>query len=116
MTFQQRCVAKSGSGHTGSSNISQLLDDIEYEFADDFLGYDIVNNSKLFVDVDCDLDKEIIESQGRRFKFAEKEYHHYEMRKLSDTNNPNVIFSIELYSTDAALTDDEFIDILEYGL
>jgi len=99
----------SGSGDVGKKNISDVLECIKS------LGYDIestrTEGGKLFV-----VSKESL--HGKRFTLEDREYmfsrqeSEYEIKKLSNTANANVIFSIKLKSNVNGIGADEFIRAL----
>lgn len=68
-------------------------------------------NGKLFVSSNINLDKKRFIIAGREYMFAAVE-NRYEIRKLSNTFNANVIFSINLKQGCQGLADEEFIAYL----
>ncbi len=103
-------IKRSGSGDVGKNRISSVLNHIA---AADY----VINNSRI------DGNKLFIQSQqnlhNRRFIYQQYEYmfsqrgNEYEVRKLSNTYNANVIFSISQIEKEQGLTDAEFIDVLK---
>lgn len=83
-------VKKSGSSNITKNNfdeIKSLLNNIDFTF--------IEKNEKIFIKTKSHINEKL---KGHvytyQFKLIEKDL--YEIRRLSNTNNPNVIFSIEL--------------------
>lgn len=101
-------VKRSGSSSVGKNNISILTDYIINNFAIEKIEVDI---DKMFVSSPSQL-------HNKRFVVNEVEYmfskrgEKFEVRKLSNTFNANVIFSIELKENMKGLDFSEFIAIL----
>ena len=103
-------IKRSGSANVGKSKLTQILNHINT------LAYIITSsrayNDKLFVQSNQNL-------HGKRFTYMQSEYmfsqrhSEYEIRKLSDTRNSNVIFSIKLIAAKSGLSDADFINLLQ---
>ena len=103
-------IKRSGSGNVGKSRLEPVID---YIATTDY----VINSSRI------DGDKLFVQSSqqlhDRRFIFQQYEYmfsqrgDEYEVRKLSNTYNANVIFSITQLEKKYGLTDNEFIEILK---
>lgn len=104
-------VKRSGSSSVGKGNIPSVLSYINN------------NNCLLVQDIRTDGNKLFVASSrelhNRRFVLGSYEYMFslrdsaYEVRKLSNTFNANVIFSIELKSSKEGISVDEFIEMLK---
>lgn len=102
-------IKRSGSANVGKSNIPTIRNVIAS------MDYTITsfrpNGPKLFVESPNQL-------HDRRFIYAGYEYmfsqrgSEYEIRKLSNTYNANVIFSVSATGNNKGLSDSEFIDEL----
>lgn len=101
-------IKRSGSGDVGAGRISVILNYITDNFT---ITDSRIQGSKLFVKSDDNL-------HNKRFIYGEFEYmfsqrgNIYEIRKLSNTYNANVIFSIKLKNHTSGLSDSEFIQAL----
>ncbi len=103
-------IKRSGSGNVGKSRLTLVLNDIQSH------DYAITNSrmegAKLFITSTKNL-------HNLRFILREYEYMfsqrgtEYEIRKLSNTYNANVIFSIKQINNNPGLSDDDFIDSLK---
>lgn len=105
-------VKRSGSGNVGKGRMESVID---YICSQDYAipGFR-ADGDKLFVNSAYDLHE-------RRFIFRGMEYmfslrgEEYELRKLSNTYNANVIFSIRQKSV-CGMSDEDFIYILREGI
>ena len=102
-------IKKSGSGDVGKRKIDKVKEYI-------LKNYSILSieekNSKLFVVSKKNIDKEKFVFDDYNYMFAQRG-NMYEVRKLSNTNHANVIFSIKLKNDiDEGLTKEEFIKYL----
>lgn len=83
-------VKKSGSSNITKNNfdeIKSLLNNIDFTFVE--------KNGKIFIKTKYNINEKLKgEIYTYQFKLVEKDL--YKIRRLSNTNNPNVIFSIEL--------------------
>ena len=103
-------IKRSGSSSVGKSMIAA----ISRYLKDEFNSITSINTQgdKLFVNATRNM-------HGIRFVYGGYEYmisqrdDAYEIRKLSNTYNANVIFSIQLKSNCTGLTEEEFIDYLK---
>ncbi len=103
-------IKRSGSSSVGKSRLHPVLD---YIYTTDYT----INDSRI------DGDKLFVQSEqhlhDRRFIFKQYEYmfsqrgDEYEVRKLSNTYNANVIFSITQIEKEYGLSDEEFIKFLQ---
>lgn len=101
-------IKRSGSSQVGKSRISAVLKHI---FAQDFGVADFrIDEGKLFISSPHDLHDRRFELQGKEYLFSRRGCE-YELRRLSNTYNANVIFSIQLRST-VGLSDADFIRFL----
>ena len=107
VTAQYR-IKKSGSSAVGKTNANVIVRHI-YD-----LGYNIdahrLAGSKVFVSSQMPLDKQKFKYDQYTYMFAERGTQ-YEIRKLSNTDNKNVIFSITNKNL-PGLTKDDFISAL----
>lgn len=103
-------VKRSGSSHVGKSNISSVLNYIQFH------GYAIENtrieNGKLFVVSAESLHNQRFLLHGNEYMFSLRGAE-YEIRKLSNTFNANVIFSLALNTNKKGMEPDEFIQALK---
>ena len=102
-------VKRSGSGSVGKNNLKSVLDHINANYVIDSVKTD---GKKLFV-------KSSALSHNTRFKTGNYEYmfsmrdeNIYEIRKLSNTYNANVIFSVELKKQVCTSDEKTFILVL----
>lgn len=102
-------IKRSGSGNVGNSRLSSVID---YLDKNDYIISDSrIDGNKLFVASPQRLHNERFILRGIEYMFSLRGKE-YELRKLSNTYNANVIFSIKKKSNAAGLSDDEFIDSL----
>ncbi len=102
-------VKRSGSSDAGKHNMESLKNYIssrEYTMID-FR----TDGDKLFLVLPENLDKKRFTYYENEYMFSRKE-DGYEIRKLSNTHNANVIFSIELKVPIKSMSDAEFISYL----
>ena len=103
-------IKRSGSANVGRSYIKCVK---EYITSHD---YDINNSridgDKLFVISPRQLHKQCFLLDGKQYMFSSRE-NEYELRKLSNTDNANVIFSICHNPTKPGLSDKDFINCLK---
>ena len=103
-------IKRSGSSSVGKSRISTISRYLKDEF--DSITSIRAQGDKLFVNSTRNM-------HGIRFVYGGYEYmisqrdDAYEIRKLSNTYNANVIFSIQLKNNCTGLTEEEFIDYLK---
>ena len=103
-------IKRSGSSSVGKSRISTISRYLKDEF--DSITSIRAQGDKLFVNSTRNM-------HGIRFVYGGYEYmisqrdDAYEIRKLSNTYNANVIFSIQLKNNCIGLTEEEFIDYLK---
>ncbi|CCJ32983.1 hypothetical protein [Caloramator australicus] len=102
-------VKRSGSSHVGKSNIPNILSYIKSQ------GYDIkstrIEGGKLFVVLAESLHNQRFILNGYEYMFSLRDSE-YEIRKLSNTFNANVIFSIDLTANKSGIGTEEFIRAL----
>ncbi len=103
-------IKRSGSGNVGSSRISLIANVIKS------MDCGVVNfrndGEKLFVKSDYELHNKRFVYGGYEYMFS-KRGSEYEIRKLSNTYNANVIFSIDLKSNKNGISEEEFINRLK---
>ena len=103
-------IKRSGSRSAGKGNASIIvkhLQDGSYtieKYRD--------SNSKLFIHSSDDLNHETFKIAGNEYMFSQRD-NEYEIRKLSNTFNANVIFSIKLKPNMSGLAKAGFIKYLE---
>ena len=103
-------IKRSGSGSVGKSRLSVISTYIKDHYCN--ISSVVADGDKLFVTSSLDLHNE-------RFIYGDYEYmisdrgSSYEVRKLSNTYNANVIFSIDLKGDRAGMSNDEFIAFLK---
>lgn len=99
---------KSGSKDVGKKSIDMVLNFlIDHYKINKFR----VDSDKLFIKIDQQLDKEIFSIDGSNYMFSSCN-DEYKIRKLSHTNNYNVIFSIKFEENNLELSQAEFISVL----
>lgn len=103
-------VKRSGSSNVGKNNIANVKKHIS--LFDYSIGDIREDGSKLFVESNKQLDKERFLFRGREYMFSLRDSE-YEIRKLSDTHNSNVIFSINTIDTKKGIETNEFIRALK---
>lgn len=102
-------VKRSGSSHVGKNKIESVKNFIKSN------GYNIVEmrvcGDKFFVKSSENLNNKRFILSGNEYLFSDRNGE-YEIRKLSNTYNANVIFSIR-YTDKAGIKDSEFIEFLK---
>ncbi len=86
-------IKKSGSSPVGKTRAPKIIKILERNFW--FIDSHI-DDKKLFINSSTELDKHKFVFENNDFMFSKKGNNLYEVRKLSNTYNMNVIFSIEL--------------------
>lgn len=103
-------IKRSGSTHVGESNAKAAVSFIREK------GYPITGfeqeGDKLFVVSHSQLHNERFVLSGYEYMFSQRD-NRYELRKLSNTFNANVIFSINVENHICGLKDDQFIHALQ---
>lgn len=103
-------IKRSGSSDVGKKSFGILTEYIRT------IDYVITNvsyrDAKLFVTSPQQLHDRRFSFNDREYMFSKKDGNEYELRKLSNTFNHNVIFSIKLKSSVSGISDDEFINAL----
>lgn len=99
---------RSGSSPVGNSNITNVKNYIEKHF--DIQSIDFVGD-KIFVNSNEELHNKRFVINGYEYMISRRD-DVYEIRKLSNTFNANVIFSIELKPGKQGLTVSQFIALL----
>lgn len=102
-------IKRSGSGNVGSSRLSSVTDYIDEN--DYIISDSRIDGNKLFITSPQQLHNERFVLRGIEYMFSLRG-DEYELRKLSNTYNANVIFSIKKKSNVIGLSDDEFINLL----
>lgn len=101
---------RSGSDNVGKSKLKPVM---EYINSHNYNITDFcVNGDKLFVTSPQQLHNQRFILEGNEFMFSRRD-EKFEIRKLSNTHNANVIFSIKYKSFTPGITDDEFITYLK---
>ena len=103
-------IKRSGSRSAGKGNVSIIVKHLQDGSYTIEKCYD--SNSKLFIQSPDDLNHEIFKIAGNEYMFSRRD-NEYEVRKLSNTFNANVIFSIKLKSDVTGLPKEDFIKYLE---
>lgn len=103
-------VKRSGSSNVGKNNITFVLDYINSH--DYLIKSTRIDGTKLFVVSNEQLHNQRFILGGYEYMFSLRN-DEYEIRKLSNTFNANVIFSIELKTSKAGLSPEEFIHELK---
>lgn len=102
-------IKRSGSSSVGKSRIPAVKDHITH----DYVVQDTrIDGDKLFVISREPYHNERFILHGYEYMFSLRD-HEYEIRKLSNTYNANVIFSIKLKSGKRGMSPDEFISALK---
>ena len=102
-------IKRSGSSSVGKSRIPAVKDHI----IQDYVIQDTrIDGDKLFVISHEPYHNERFILRGYEYMFSLRD-HEYEIRKLSNTYNANVIFSIKLKSGKRGISPDEFISALK---
>lgn len=102
-------IKRSGSSKVGKKNIVYVVDYIsshDYGITDSN-----VYNDKIFVESDTELHNKRFILAGNEYMFSRRN-ELYEIRKLSNTYNANVIFSIVLKSDISGISETDFINCL----
>lgn len=105
-------VKRSGSSHVGKGKINAVAEYISQSYSvTEVEAGD--NEKKLFVSSKRDLENQRFEYDSKTYMFSWREDKGmYEVRKLSDTANANVIFSINLKPSIRGLSNEQFIERL----
>ena len=101
-------IKRSGSQDVGLKNLSAVS-----EYINDNYNNSLVREqgAKLYVETDNDIHNEKFIVYGNEYATTRRSSA-YEVRKLSNTFNANVIFSIQLKNNERGLSDQEFINDL----
>lgn len=103
-------IKRSGSSSVGKRRIESVKDHVMGS------GYDVtgfhVNRGKLYVYSTMPLHDHRFILDGTEYMFSTRD-DRYEIRRLSNTYNANVIFSIQLRPSVTSMTDSEFIECLK---
>lgn len=103
-------IKRSGSNSVGKKYLSPVFDYIQSH------DYDIISSrtdgEKLFVKSNKNLHNLRFTLGKYEYMFSQRSIE-YEIRKLSNTYNANVIFSIKQIDDEPGLSDDDFIDSLK---
>lgn len=103
-------IKRSGSGNVGKSRLKPVMD---YILTHDYIITDSrVAGDKLFVISPQHLHDHRFIFHGIEYMFSLRG-DEYELRKLSNTYNANVIFSIKHNATTSGMSEPEFIDYLK---
>ncbi|MFI3211730.1 MAG: DNA (cytosine-5-)-methyltransferase [Eubacteriales bacterium] len=101
-------VKRSGSSNVGKSNMQPVTDFIVSNFETDS---NRSENTKLFISMQQNMHDTRFILNSYEYMFSKREYE-YEIRKLSNTFNANVIFSVSLKSSQNAVDLQNFEDAL----
>ena len=104
-------IKRSGSSNVSKRNISNVIDHIHSN--DYIIENTRQDNSKLFVESSRPLHNERFLLRGYEYMFSSRDSQQYEVRKLSNTFNANVIFSINLKPNKKGMSPHEFIRALK---
>lgn len=103
-------IKRSGSGNVGKIRLSLVLNYIKsHDYA---ITGSQITGEKLFVTSNRNLHKLRFILEKYEYMFSQRE-NQYEVRKLSNTYNANVIFSIRQINNTPGLSDNDFIDLLK---
>lgn len=103
-------IKRSGSGNVGKSRLQPIMD---YIISQNYpITSSHINGDKLFVTSSQNLHDHRFILKGIEYMFSLRE-HEYELRKLSNTFNANVIFSIKHKPSIPGISDDTFIHCLK---
>lgn len=102
-------IKRSGSGNVGKSRLSVISAYLKDNYP--CISSVKAKGDKLFVTSSVDLHDTRFVYGGYEYMISARDSI-YEVRKLSNTYNANVIFSIELINNRAGLSNDEFIAFL----
>lgn len=101
-------IKRSGSSSVGSGNINKVIQYLTTKYPDVKLKS---VKDKVFVYAEDNLHNERFTIGKNKYMFS-KRADNYEIRKLSNTFNANVIFSIELKTNNGGISISDFIFIL----
>ncbi len=103
-------IKRSGSGNVGKNRLPIVLNYIQsHDYA--ITGHRM-EGDKLFITSGKNLHNLRFILEDYEYMFSQRE-NEYEIRKLSNTYNANVIFSIKQIDNKPGLSDDDFIDSLQ---
>jgi hypothetical protein len=97
-------VKKSGSSDPTDKNFNEIAQLVNQNISTIFK-----NNGKVFINSNLDLNNEKIKGSIYKYQFKSSGYNVYEVKRLSNTNNANVIFSVELKRRQASSDLESFI-------
>lgn len=101
-------IKRSGSGSVGKSRLSAISTYIKDHYN---ISSVMADGDKLFVTSSVNLHNERFIYGGYEYMISDRGSS-YEVRKLSNTYNANVIFSIDIKGSKAGLSNEEFISFL----
>lgn len=102
-------IKRSGSSDAGGRNQNIIIDYIENNYS---INNAFIEGKKIFVTSDVELHDSRFYINNTEYMISKRGTDLYEIRKLSNTFNANVIFSINLKNNFCGLTFDEFREIL----
>lgn len=107
-------TAKFRTKRSGSSSVGHLMNKIVKDYIEKHFNIQTVEvaNDKLYVKTNEELHNKRFITNGYEFMFS-KRNNVYEVRKLSNTFNANVIFSIELKPGKQGLSFTQFAELLK---
>ncbi|MBQ9743957.1 MAG: hypothetical protein IJW19_02425 [Clostridia bacterium] len=101
-------VKRSGSGYVGKNNVAKMKNYIENNYPIIAIG---VKGDRMMAISNSELHNIRFKLDGTEYMFSKRE-NVYEIRKLSNTLNANVIFSVEFEPQIDSISNVGFIDIL----
>ena len=102
-------IKRSGSGNVGKNRITSVMD---YITSQDYIITDsYTNGDKLFIHSSQNLHNNRFILRGTEYMFSLRE-NEYELRRLSNTYNANVIFSIN-QKLNCGMKEEDFINFLQ---
>ena len=104
-------VKRSGSSAVGKTNMNNIINHVKTHDQNYVINNPRANNTKLFVESTKPIHNKRFHLLGFEYMFSHRK-NEYEIRKLSNTFNANVIFSIDLKPYKNGITHDDFIDAL----
>jgi len=104
-------LKRSGSSRPSKASFLEIKNKLQEEFAEVYFKE---IDDKLFIISDNNLSKHRFILNNQEYMLSKKgDHNYYEIRKLSNTFNSNVIFSLKLNDKVHGLTSQEFIEQLK---
>lgn len=101
-------IKRSGSSTVSNGKIDKVLNYLKTRYPD---AETVATNDRIYIKTNCDLHNERFMLDQNEYMISKRE-NGFEIRKLSNTFNANVIFSIELKTNKEGLSISDFIFIL----